>query len=145
MDMLQPTLLSAGAMPGGKFLVQPHEGVAAARFGERVSDCHLSLHRRVGGLELDGLHDLGIGHEPHEPAMERVGLRARLAGASGQLIGQRDPERATLACLELVDAARHLIGHHPILNRPGAEQGTVDTYARSADVSGNRVVLTGRE
>ena len=31
--------------------------------------------------------------------------------------------------------ARHLIGHHPLLNRLGVEQGTVDTRTGRADMA----------
>ena len=89
--------------------------------------------------------DLGVGHEPHEPAVERVGLRARLARGRGLVVGQRDPERASLARVERVDLARHPVGHHPLLDRVGVEQGAVDRAAGRPDVSRQPCHSHGRE
>ncbi len=55
---------------------------------------------------------VGVGHEPHEPAVEGVGVSARLARRSRRVVRRGDPKRAALVCLEFVDAARHPIGNH---------------------------------
>ena len=102
-------------------------GAAVAGVGERVGDRHLTLQRRVRGLELDHLNDLGAGDEPDETAVVGVGVRGAFAGAGAftgagrRVVGQRDPELAAFASVEHVHVAGHGVGDLPPLDGIGVQ------------------------
>ena len=77
--------------------------------------------------------------------MERVGLRARLAGGRRRVVRQRDAKRPALARVERMDVARHLIRNHPLLHGVGIEQCAVDARSRSSNVASHRCGAHGLE
>jgi hypothetical protein len=88
---------------------------------ERERDGHLAAQPRIVGLELHHLDDLGVRHQPDEPAVVGVGLGGRLARGGRGVVGERDTELATFAGVERVDVTRHDVGHHPPLDGVGVE------------------------
>ncbi len=101
-DMRQPASLSAADRSSGQPVVHPEDVGAAVHIGDR----HLALHRGVGRLEFDHLDDPLVRHELHEPPVESVRVRGRLARPSRRVVDERDAEgatpRASNACTWLV-------------------------------------------
>src|SRR6266536_1197281 len=77
-------------------------------------------------VEVVEFDNLLVRHEPHEAAVERVGVRRGLARPGRLVVGERDPERATFAPVERMDVAGHAGRYHPRRDRARVEQRAID-------------------
>lgn len=90
----------------------------------------LAAQRGISRVELVHLHNQLVWHELDEPAVVGVGPAARLARALGCVVGQRDPQRAALASVELIHVTRHAGRDLPARDGRRIEQRLVDARAR---------------
>src|SRR5687767_3119957 len=70
----------------------------------------------------------------------RVGMCSRLAGPVRLVVGERDPERAAFAGIELMYVTRHAGRRHPSRHRTRIEQRAIDLRAGRVNAVGD----TGR-
>jgi len=103
---------------------------AAARISERERDHHLATHRGIGRLELHHFDHPLIWYKFYEVAVERVGVRGRLASPGRLVVRERNSEQTTFASIEHVHVARHATRHHPRSDRVRVEKRAIDICAR---------------
>jgi general secretion pathway protein I len=132
---LPAELVVGGRYAGRQAVVDAGDVGAVAEVAQQEANGHLALHRRVVGLELEGLDDLLVGDEGDEAAVIGVGVRGGLAGAAGLVVAEGDAECAAHAGIEGVHVAGHAVGHHPGGDGVRVEEGAVHAGAGRLDVA----------
>src|ERR1700733_5860763 len=140
-------VVGGGNAVGGLLVDDRHVGPPAGP-GEHGRHRHLAAQAGVGCLELEYLGHLLVRHQPGEVAVVGISLGGRLAGRARRVIGERYPEGAPFAGIELVNPAGHAIRHPPLLDRIRIEERPVDSRAWRADMASDlcriHVPIVGR-